>query len=81
MLVALLCWEISPGAAQVAPFYTITSLPALSCPATAVICQGLVVIFPESWAFMESSTANWASFLVFCLSEALLILTAYGFSS
>lgn len=42
MPVALLRREISTGAAQVAPFYIITSLPAPGCP------QELGVIFPET---------------------------------
>ena len=48
MPVALLRREISTGAAQVAPFYIITSLPAPGHLGTPVISQGLVVIFPES---------------------------------
>lgn len=62
-------------------FYIITSLLAPGCPGTLVISQGLVVIFLESWAFVENSTANWASFLLSCLFGALLIPSAYGISS
>jgi len=65
----------------VAPFYTITSLPAPGCPGMLVISQELVAIFPESWAVLENSTANWASLLLFCLSGTLLSPSAYGFSS
>lgn len=81
MPVALQRREISTGAAQVAPFYIITSLLAPGRPGTLVISQGLVVIFPESWAFVENSTANWASFLLSCLFGALLIPSVYGVSS
>lgn len=48
MSVALLCWEISTSAAQVALSYIVTSLPAPGHPGTLVISQELVVIFPES---------------------------------